>query len=214
MFSERYGFRAEKKIMLKTVSDTLRTRIWNLFYINEIKKGGLASKRISAALNGELTIEDKVADKLGIDIADLNAQTVLKRFITINCKWNEVYDFIEIYLSFVNEERIDEITSLVNKILEEEKSGYRVIDRCVTPITNKMELHEVNMAISSKYDSVNAHLKNALELYSNISSPDYNNSIKEAISAVEALCCIITDNPKATLGQAIKTLEENGVHIH
>lgn len=46
--------------------------------------------------------------------------------------------------------------------------------------------------------------------------PDYENSIKESISAVEAMCCIITglDGKNATLGTTLKKLREKGVHIH
>ena len=34
--------------------------------------------------------------------------------------------------------------------------------------------------------------------------PDYRNSIKESISAVEAICRLISNDPKATLGPAVK----------
>ena len=44
--------------------------------------------------------------------------------------------------------------------------------------------------------------------------PDYENSIKESISAVEAICCIITDDDKATLGKALGKLEQAGITIH
>ena len=59
------------------------------------------------------------------------------------------------------------------------------------------------------------HLNKALALYSDRVNPDYNNSVKESISAVEAMCCIIIGNSgKPTLGNALKKLEEKGVHIH
>ena len=53
-------------------------------------------------------------------------------------------------------------------------------------------------------------------LYADRDNPDYENSIKESISAVEAMCCIITgmSGASATLGAALKKLEENGVVIH
>lgn len=46
--------------------------------------------------------------------------------------------------------------------------------------------------------------------------PDYENAIKESISAVEAMCCIITGQrgAQATLGKTIKKLKESSVHIH
>ena len=53
-------------------------------------------------------------------------------------------------------------------------------------------------------------------MYAKRPIPDYENSIKESISAVEAMCCIITGmtGKQATLGNAIKKLKDCGVHIH
>ena len=38
-------------------------------------------------------------------------------------------------------------------------------------------------------------------------TPDYRNSIKESISAVEAMARIVAGTPKATLGDALKVME-------
>ncbi|MHC4308090.1 MAG: AbiJ-NTD4 domain-containing protein, partial [Planctomycetota bacterium] len=62
----------------------------------------------------------------------------------------------------------------------------------------------------TKYEGVNAHLKRALELLSDKKNPDYRNSIKESISAVESITKIITEKPSSTLGDALKVLEKNG----
>jgi hypothetical protein len=51
-----------------------------------------------------------------------------------------------------------------------------------------------------------SHLDTALARLADRSAPDYRNSIKESISAVEAVCQILTGDPKATLGQALKKL--------
>ena len=52
--------------------------------------------------------------------------------------------------------------------------------------------------------------------YADRRKPDYENSIKESISAVESICCIITEQSgkTATLGKTIKQLKDKGVHIH
>ncbi|MDM1551616.1 hypothetical protein [Empedobacter falsenii] len=57
-------------------------------------------------------------------------------------------------------------------------------------------------------------METAIELFSNKTNPDYRNSIKESISAVESICIIITEDPKVTLGQALKKLEEKGIIIN
>ena len=64
-------------------------------------------------------------------------------------------------------------------------------------------------------DAVNIHLATVLELLSDRKSPDYRNSIKESISAVETLCKLITGNASATLGNALDLIEREGkVKIH
>ena len=44
-------------------------------------------------------------------------------------------------------------------------------------------------------------------MLSNRQSPDYANSIKESISAVEAMCQLIAGDKKATLGDALRQLD-------
>ena len=39
MFSEKYGYKEPKEILYEDVSDSLRNRIWNLFYQKEILEG-------------------------------------------------------------------------------------------------------------------------------------------------------------------------------
>jgi hypothetical protein len=59
------------------------------------------------------------------------------------------------------------------------------------------------------FDAINIHLKSAIALLSNRKNPDFRNSIKESISAVEALCIIITNDKNATLGKALSIIEKD-----
>ena len=64
-------------------------------------------------------------------------------------------------------------------------------------------------------DTVAAHIQQALESFSNRDNPNYRNAISEAISAVEAMCRLITGDSKATLGKALKELEKrNVINVH
>jgi hypothetical protein len=47
-----------------------------------------------------------------------------------------------------------------------------------------------------------------MNLYARKPNPDYRNNIKEAISAVESAARIISNKPTATLGDAIKIVDE------
>jgi len=69
------------------------------------------------------------------------------------------------------------------------------------------------LEISKPLRGIHAHLKRALDLLADRKSPDYRNSIKESISAVEAICNLIAGKKKATLGQALKKIEDKvGLH--
>lgn len=219
MFSERYGYKLEKTIQYEDISDELRCRIWNLFYQCEIKNGGLASKRISQALHGEQTIEERIADRMGFLIDSKSGnyiQDLLKSDILNGFAWFEVYDFIDIYLSFLEKDECTQRGKQFNTIFEQEKAGYRVVAGEVVPITNETEIQCIESSATTPYQSVNQHMQKALALYADRKNPDYENSIKESISAVEAMCCIITGltGGQATLGAALKRLKDNGVHIH
>ena len=77
-------------------------------------------------------------------------------------------------------------------------------------------IQQLDAPESKAYSSVNTHITKALEHYADRDNPDYENSIKESISAVEAMCCIITglQGKTATLGNALGALEKSGVKIH
>lgn len=220
MFSEKYGYQAEKVIQHECISDELRHRIWNLFSQQEIKAGGLASKRLGQALNGEQTIEEKIVDRMGFLIdtgsKDLTVEKQLKNNILMSFSWFEIYDFIEVHLSFLPENERTIRIRQYNELLEQEKAGYRIVADEVVQITNDSEINSIEQAVNTPYMSVNQHIKKALALYADIKNPDFENSVKESISAVESMCCIITgiSGSNATLGKALKKLKENGVHIH
>jgi hypothetical protein len=125
--------------------------------------------------------------------------------------WYEKYDFIEFLSKIDNKALHIEFSKKINIVLSKEMSGYRIVDEHIVQITSNEEIQEIEKALmsSSKYESVTIHLSTALELLSNRENPDYRNSIKESISAVESLCIIITDDSNATLGKALVQIEKN-----
>lgn len=108
------------------------------------------------------------------------------------------------------------VFSVVNEIFEQEYIGYRFIDGIITPITDDLEINAIDETLKNKYEPVNNHISKANSLLADRDNPDYENSIKESISAVEALCQIIAgvDGREATLGNTLKKMEDNGVIIH
>ena len=219
LFSEKYGYTSPKIFQIQSISTELRNRIWNLFYKREITSGGLSSQRITQAINGESTIDEKIMDRFGFSIISTSGPAVwqqLQEKVLKGFTWYQVYDYISVYLSFLDgDEKIKRMEE-INSILQEENAGYRVALGEIVPITNEEEIHTIEKAGNSEFESVKTHINKALNLFADLTNPDYENSIKESISAVEAMCCIITGitGTQATLGAALKKLKENGIHIH
>ena len=134
-----------------------------------------------------------------------------------SAKWYEVYNFIEFLLPFDAQPYGPHgvFADRVSHFLEREKSGYRILQELLAPITDPVELSAVSAAanLSSKFSGAREHMRSAIALFSKKPQPDYRNSIKEAISAVESTARVVTGNPKATLGDALRTLNSK-IAIH
>lgn len=95
----------------------------------------------------------------------------------------------------------------VNELFEKECVGYRFVGEKIVGITDKIEIKEIEESLQSNYDGCREHIKKAVGFLANREQKDYKNCIKESISAVESICCIIADKKNATLGEALKILE-------
>lgn len=122
-------------------------------------------------------------------------------------KWRPDY-YIE-YYGYVDKSLYEE----ANEVFEKEYIGYRFIDEKITPISDKYEMAAVNEALQNVYQPVREHISKANSLLADRENPDYENSIKESISAVEAICEIIVGE-SGTLGKLLTKLEQKGVYIH
>lgn len=118
--------------------------------------------------------------------------------------WYQALDFVE----FCSEYH-PKFCEICNDFFKREMCAYRFVDGTVVEINSSEEIIEIENALqnSDKFSPVKTHLKTALELLSDRKKPDYRNSIKESISAIESLAKIITKNHKTTLGPALKEIE-------
>lgn len=216
VFSRRNGYN-QSFMKQGEVSDTLKRRIMAAFYKKEFDP--YDTLEWTSYTTG---IEDMMIE-MGIpyqfpknEIFKQKNAEALQKFVLESKEWYIIFDFIERYLYVSKEDTATKMGNEFNHILEDEVSAYRVLNRLVVPITNEAELAVISEAGQSPYDSVNAHIAKALSLFSDRKNPDYENSIKESISAVESICCIITgeSGSQATLGKTLKKLKDNGIHIH
>lgn len=162
-------------------------------------------------------ISDVYAEVIG------NSRITEKYFFSIitNTIYQEKYDAVLTLIEaiaqyFAEDEQKDGVYEDFNNIFEREYVGYRFVGNEIMQITDENEIATINEAVGSPYDVVNMHISKAISHLANREKPDYENSIKESISAVEALCEIYTGikGKEATLGNMLKKIEESGVIIH
>lgn len=211
-----------------------RNRVWNTFRsLIDIYHDACTFSFHMNSYDAAYTLLFEIADRIGLDVADHESVVIYEELheeLNRAHKFNYVYDFIEanlealfnhpslsygvqgLNLKIVQDAAIEKYSQL----LKDENQPYRLHENKLIPLVSDLELAEIEAATTTCHDSVNKHVEKAWTFFSNRKSPDYENSIKESISAVEAMCCIITGltGAKATLGAAIKKLKDNGVHIH
>lgn len=122
-------------------------------------------------------------------------------------KWFMVYDLIESVIQCVPDELSEQLKHLVNEAMEEENGGYRLVGTEIVGIVDPAECESVESALSNGPPPSTQHLTRALELLSDRVQPDYRNSVKESISAVESVCQTLAKKSGATLGDCIASIK-------
>ena len=208
-FSERKGYKAVAHVIQKErMNDELRNSLWNVLELfvwqtDGFLYGGYGRTEVMASFSAALWFDyfKKPIDSRPSDSYKTLA-AIRKHFFS--SEWYAVYDFLEWVLSYFKDESLD---SAMNAILERELGGYRYIGGMFTDITDEAETALLEEALEDEdFPGVRSHLQSALRLLSNRDAPDYRNSIKESISAVESMAQVVTGTPKATLGDALATL--------
>lgn len=218
LFSQRQGLKPVKQIIqIDDMDDDLRTDLWNVLTVvyweketgsylisYDLHKDKYVSKLLPLLREIWRSYYKKALDTLGVDWDTIHYY--IKDYF-FKAYWYEVYDFIE-FIS--NADKQNEIfMRACNLVLEKNVSGYRFVKGNITQITSQIEIDSIEQAIqdSNIFNGASIHLRTALNLLSDRKNPDYRNSIKESISAVEAVCCVLANDTNATLGKALKIIE-------
>lgn len=212
-FSERYGYEPKKPLQFESMDDDLKMTIHNVLV--EFEK----------SIEDEDDI-DSLYCKIwcGFYVQDVNVyynsnydqirKLCYEKYNTL--PWYRVYDFLEFYLNNVE---LSELTSMfgnnktelikvLNTVFEIYNSAYRFIDNKIIPITNQQEIAAIEEAANTGKKAIDYHLKRAIEIFANKEHRDYVNTVKEAISAVEATVNFINGTEGTTLGDALDKLKE------
>ena len=125
-------------------------------------------------------------------------------------KWWETYDLLEFLLKNSPHLWSSNLKDWANGVLETENAAYRIVGDEIVEITDDYEIEAVETALTKGIKHSRTHLSCALELLADRKKPDYRNSIKESISAVESASQVVAGKANATLGDCIKAIQKNG----
>lgn len=221
-FSQRMGIKPiEVPIQTDCLNEDTRMAIWNSFYQWFSSYVASDSDSIDYINGSERGLCIRVWSRyLRRDLSHLsygqNLTGEVKRLIlSSTTAWYDILDFCE---QIINDPyaQVKYFSKMLNDVFEKDNVGYRIIGKQISPITNETEIQSIEsaLALSGPFSGARIHIQTALEKYSDKTDPDYRNCVKESISAVESMCQILADNPKATLGAALKVLNNGGIDIH
>ncbi len=240
-FSQRMGITPKKEIIqIDTVDDALTNRLWNnilTYYLNLFNyssdQGYVENSSFRFIPNNIWNLFCKEPIDNIPKKTDIMKSIIRKRFFSM--EWHSKYDFIEFLVNIdvpqwarsSNNEPEPFATYILvtrcfieacNTAFQEEISGYRFIDKKIVPISDRIEVKTVenSMLEAKKYPvliGVKNHIQGAIDHFSDRKKPDYRNSIKESISAIEAICQVLSGDSKAELGKALKKLSEK-IYLH
>lgn len=211
-FSQRIGVTPVDTVLQRDgMTPELRNSLWNVLDIHMWSAHGFlysqGSRPVMKTFSRNLW-QNFLKEPLDRCPTDPDLALSLIREMYFNWQWHEVYDFIEFIVTWA---KVEKLSEALNKTLELELAGYTILENMLVPITTKEELDAVKQAIGAvPFGGVTAHLKQALAHLADRKQPDYRNSIKESISAVESCSRTITGNDKATLGEALTAMERAG----
>lgn len=223
LFSQRIGKKPANKLTQREALDQdLRVKIWNVLQIMLWDKwepepsAYSVNSRSSDARQIDRMIEFLWFNFFKLPLDQLppfkssrgsaSAYDILRKLV-MDAQWYDVFDLVEMLLRACPKNWVDGLRDFLNQVLQDENSAYRITDLHFVEITDENEIKAFEQATASTRPDAE-HLKRALELLTDRKSPDYRNSMKESISAVESVCQEITGMPSATLNDCLKLIKK------
>lgn len=208
-FSERVkAVEMSTTLIIDGIDTDIRNRIWNcvlLFYFNRYEQD---MGKIEAYDNFKRYHQIKyIFEQIWLnefvkpwdEFPDYYNIKYYYRKIIIENKWYEPYDLLESFIKYENDiKESKKFIEIINSELDKSRSGYRVVGKQLIEMTNDSEINEVDEALrgTSGIKGVQEHLDKAIHKLGDRKNPDYRNSIKESISALEALVRNISGKSK------------------
>jgi hypothetical protein len=222
-FSDRIGVTQPRQtIQVETIDASLRNALWNwtLWALDaQITRYQHNQWRYWKRLATKGELWDAFFHLPVDELPNDSAIAVGVKSWFMKAKWYEVYNFIEYVLPLIDWVRESDphrdAEERLNLVLERELSGYRAIKGDIVAVTSPVEIEEIHRAATPKqgFEAIAVHISQALALLGKKPDPDYRNSVKESISAVESAAKLLTGKKSHGIDTALAVLDGKH-HLH
>ena len=223
-FAQRFGYAPPKTDLVDSeLPDSLRAGLWDSVRITFLSNP-TGHSAVRAVYSPQFTI---FCEKLWfshfrepIDSMSRNPheamQNIRGRFFAL--KFYELYAFLEfcgkLEPNCFAKMPCKDYWTLCNFVFERERSAFRFSGDVLVRISEKEHLEEISTSLTQDRSSgLREHIKRAAEFYSKVPDPDYRNSIKESISAVEATVAFVVGRKTSGITKPLKGIaDQYGIH--
>lgn len=222
-FSQRYGLApTPTPLFLKDISKELWRDLFNTLQLScqkSMQQAELASdiwmhffhEPISEIPRSQFTGNVSIAELIEGRRITFESEQERGSYV-LDCR---IYDLIEfVYASQHSHSIRESLQKDVNQDFKRDFASVQMIDGLVTPISDEEQSRAIEAAMQGPLENVNSQVRTALALLADRENPNYRDSVKNSISAVESLCKHIVGDSKATLEDALKTIEATAMPIH
>lgn len=217
LFSERYDYTKPSDVIIRErITPEIKNAIFNC--IIKLEKS-LTFNELGYIKNYFIIIERDICEHhFNQKVIDYKQGYIIDFIDDSSIEWYKKLDLLELIIKTlvkycnippISEKTIKDYIGNLNYEFERLKFSYRVINNQIVEITSEEEIKSIETALTTSDGNIREHLSKALELYSKRPIADYRNSIKESISAVEAISRNITGENVLNF----KKMEEKGVVV-
>lgn len=223
LFSERYGYIKPSEVIIRErITPEIQNAILNCY---DRMKAVLPFINYSSL---EMYLWTNFLNKRDVDF---NEDTLFDKSIVFteyiedsNNEWYKKLDLIQLTIEYLYkpskrnyiQDYVDSFPDIaiffiaqLNSEFKRLNSAYRIVNKEIAEITSEHEIVAIEEALNNSKSNIREHLSKALVLYALKPIGEYRNSIKESITAVEAISRNITGDKVLNFAK----MEKKGVVI-
>lgn len=198
-----------KPLQTEQLDQELRIGVWNIYYafvwsrwegVYEFVRRESAAYEVDAIERILwITYFNLPFDEYKIGQKDLQQRVKLT---LVSGPWDKFFYLTEEIINAIkSESKKEEIIRHLNDLFEQQNSGFRFVQGILAPVTSPQSIEAIETAFERSSREVRVHLEAAVRHLSNKQAPDYRNSAKESISAIESCLSSITEKKGVDLGK-------------